>query len=104
MSGPHYRVTDAQTGDYAGISEEAGIVCGALEAWADELETSAEEVLEAIETTGVTPLVDTAEDVGRGSSERPTCPTLRHLAFRRRDVALILDAVTPEVEPYAVAA
>jgi hypothetical protein len=104
MSGPHYRVTDAQTAKYAGLSEQAGIVCGALQAWAEELETTPEGILQAIETSGVSPMVDTAQDTGRASSERPTCPTIRHLAFRRRDVALILDAVTPEVDPYAVAA
>lgn len=103
MSGFHYRADGAETAR-PGITEQFGIACGTVAAWADEMGTTPDLFLKAADDVRAVPLVDTAQHVGRSGGERPTCPTLRHLAFNRRDVARILQAVTPEPEPLTMAA
>lgn len=60
-----------------------GIVSARVSDLARELDTTPEELLDAIDRTGMEPLVDTAQDKGgRGEKRgRPTDPDLRSLAL-----------------------
>ncbi len=76
------RGTDAYA---SGDSLEAwgGIVSAHLEDWAGGLGCTPEDVLGAVESAGIDPLVDTAQEKGRSRSDpdRATDPTLRCLAL-----------------------
>ncbi|WP_251961632.1 hypothetical protein [Salinibacter ruber] len=53
-----------------------------LEDWAEELVCTPDEVLGAVDSAGIDPLVDTAESKGRGKDrDRPEDPALRSLAI-----------------------
>jgi hypothetical protein len=72
----------------SGDSLEAwgGIVSAHLEDWADELGCTPEDVLRAVDSAGIDPLVDTAESKGRGKDrDRPEDPALRSLAITTDD-------------------
>ncbi len=59
-----------------------GIVSAPVEDFADELGCTPEDILGAVESAGIEPLVDTAEPKGRGKDrDRPTDPSLRCLAL-----------------------
>jgi hypothetical protein len=59
-----------------------GIVSAHLEDWAEELGCTPEDVLGAVESAGIDPLVDTAKSKGRGKDrDRPEDPALRSLAI-----------------------
>lgn len=59
-----------------------GIVSAHLEDFAEELGCTPDEVLGAVDSAGIDPLVDTAESKGRGKDrDRPEDPALRSLAI-----------------------
>ncbi|MCS4195053.1 hypothetical protein GGP50_003290 [Salinibacter ruber] len=59
-----------------------GIVSAHLEDFAEELGCTPEDVLGAVDSAGIDPLVDTAESKGRGKDrDRPEDPALRSLAI-----------------------
>ncbi len=59
-----------------------GIVSAHVEDFAEELGCTPEDVLGAVESAGIDPLVDTAEPKGRGKDrDRPEEPALRSLAI-----------------------
>jgi len=87
------------------IEAWGGIVSARLSDYAEALDTTAEAVLEAAETAGVEPILDTAEPKGQSDAERPTEPELRCLAFSREHFARIVEAVeTGTEEPQEVPA
>jgi hypothetical protein len=76
------RGTDAHaSGD--GLEVWGGIVSAKLEQWAEELGCTPDDVLGAVDSAGIDPLVDTAQEKGRSRSDpdRATDPTLRCLAL-----------------------
>ncbi|MCS4159482.1 hypothetical protein [Salinibacter ruber] len=81
----------------SGDSLEAwgGIVSAHLEDWADELGCTPEDVLGAVDSAGIEPLVDTAESKGRGKDrDRPTDPSLRCLALTTDDVQTLKNVLS----------
>ncbi|MBB4062791.1 hypothetical protein [Salinibacter ruber] len=64
-----------------------GIVSAHVEDFAEELGCTPDEVLGAVDSAGIDPLVDTAESKGRGKDrDRPEDPALRSLAITTDDV------------------
>jgi hypothetical protein len=60
-----------------------GIISAHLDDWAGELGCTPDDVLGAVDSAGIDPLVDTAQEKGRSRSDpdRATDPTLRCLAL-----------------------
>ncbi|MCS4172073.1 hypothetical protein GGQ05_003565 [Salinibacter ruber] len=72
-----------------------GIVSAHLEDWAAELDTTAEDVLGAVDSAGIDPITDTAEPKGRGKDrDRPTDPGLRCLALTTDDVQTLKNVLS----------
>lgn len=72
-----------------------GIVSAHLEDFADELGCTPQDVLVAVESAGIDPLVDTAESKGRGKDrDRPTDPALRCLALTTDDVQTLTNILS----------
>ncbi|MCS3629283.1 hypothetical protein GGP53_003163 [Salinibacter ruber] len=66
-----------------------------LEDFADELGCTPQDVLVAVESAGIDPLVDTAESKGRGKDrDRPTDPALRCLALTTDDVQTLTNILS----------
>ncbi|MCS3758273.1 hypothetical protein [Salinibacter ruber] len=64
-----------------------GIVSAHVEDFAEELGCTPDEVLGAVDSASIDPLVDTAESKGRGKDrDRPEDPALRSLAITTDDV------------------
>jgi hypothetical protein len=81
----------------SGDSLEAwgGIVSAHLEDWAGELGCTPEDVLGAVKSAGIDPLVDTAEPKGRGKDrDRPEDPGLRCLALTTDDVQTLKNVLS----------
>lgn len=68
-----------------GVRSWGPVTSGTVEDWAAELGCTADDVLGAIGSLDVTPLVDTAESKAREDHDRPTAPELRSLALWRTD-------------------
>jgi hypothetical protein len=65
-----------------------------LEDFADELGCTPEDVLGAVESAEIEPLVDTAESKGRGKDrDRPEDPALRCLALTTDDVQTLKNLI-----------
>ena len=82
----------------SGLVVEGGIVAGRVTEYAEELDCTSGEVLDAIREEGIELMLDTAQDKGRGDHERPTDPALRCLAMRERDWVRLLLAVEGETD------
>lgn len=67
----------------SGDSLEAwgGIISAHLDDWADELNATAEDILGAVDSAGIDPVVDTAKNKGQEDHDRPADPALRCLAL-----------------------
>jgi len=72
-----------------------GIVSARLSDYAGALDSTPEEVLNAVDAEGIEPVLDTAEPKGREDHDRPTDPDLRCLAFSREDFRRLVAAVAP---------
>jgi hypothetical protein len=70
-----------------GLSVYCGIVSGFLQSYATAWGTTPAAVLDAIERTGIRPMVDTAQAANnRETHTRPDDPARRCLAFQEADV------------------
>ena len=76
-----HRPQDAET---RGISGFAGILSGSVAAWARRLDTTPEDVVQALSAVPV--LLDTAEAKGHENQDRPTAPHLRCIGLVARHV------------------
>jgi hypothetical protein len=88
------RGTDAYA---SGDSLEAwgGIVSAHLEDFADELDCTPEDVLGAVESASIDPVVDTAKNKGQGKDrDRPTDPALRCLALTTDDAQTLKNVLS----------
>lgn len=82
-----------------GLEAWGGIISAHLDDWAKELNCTPNAVLDAVETAGIEPVVDTAEPKGQGKDRaRPTDPALRSLALTRDD-AKRLRSVCDKADP-----
>jgi hypothetical protein len=86
---------DAQS-ERGQVEAWGGIVSARLADYASALDSTPEEVLDAVETTGAKPVVDTARSKGREDHDRPTSAELRCLAFSREDFARVVEAAGTE--------
>jgi hypothetical protein len=76
------------------LAAYGGIVSGYLTSYAAAWETTPAAVLDAIERSGLTPIVDTAEPAdNRETHTRPSDPGWRCLAFRADDVERLQGAL-----------
>ncbi len=72
-----------------------GIVSAHLEDWAAELDCTPDDVLGAVDSTGIDPITDTAEPKGRGRDrDRPTDPALRCLALTIDDAQTLKNVLS----------
>lgn len=62
-----------------------GIVSAHLEDWAGELGCTPGDVLRAVESAGIDPVMDTARSKNQEDHDRPTDPALRCLALTIED-------------------
>ena len=72
---------NAETHD---LATYGGIHAGRVTAWADALDTTPEDVVNA--TDAVPPMMDTAASKNRETHTRPTAPELRCIAWAAEDV------------------
>jgi hypothetical protein len=84
--------TDGKPND-TDLDVSKGIVSGRVTQYADALEVETEAVMDAVETAGVTPMVDTADSKARESHDRPDDPSTRCLAMTRDGFARVLAEV-----------
>ncbi|WP_251942260.1 hypothetical protein [Salinibacter ruber] len=72
-----------------------GIVSAHLEDWAAELNCTPDDVLGAVDSAGIDPITDTAENKGRGKDrDRPTDPGLRCLALTTDDAQTLKNVLS----------
>ena len=67
------------------LTSQSGIITGRLADWADALETTSDELLEAMQRAGVEPLIDTGTSKDGEGHQRPTNPELRCIALTEGD-------------------
>lgn len=70
-----------------------GLVAGHLSDLSDVLDCTPTELLDALERSEVTPLVDTARQKEKKDRDRSTDPSLRCLAFTERDFRRLAAAI-----------
>ena len=71
------------------LTSQSGIITGRLADWAEALETTSSELLEAMNRAGVEPLIDTGSQKDGEEHQRPTNPELRCIALTEADVGRI---------------
>lgn len=71
------------------LTSQSGIITGRLADWADALETTSAELLDAMERAGVEPLIDTGTPKDGEGHQRPTNPELRCIAMTEADVGRV---------------
>jgi hypothetical protein len=83
-------------GDVPGLTLQAGMIVGTVSVWADAMDTTPERLLQAVDASGVTPLVDTAEHCSTYyTHKRPSDPNTRIIALRRSDAGAVRSALHP---------
>jgi hypothetical protein len=88
---PRAHIRHDQNGS-AGIEAWGGVLTGTVQEWADALDCTPAEVVEAIEAAGIELLVDTSKQK-RQERDRPTDPQLRSLAMVPEEASALRDAV-----------
>ena len=76
-----------------GLNVQRGVVAGFVVQYAEALDVAPEAVLDAVETAGITPMVDTGRRGSKSNANhgpRPTDPEQRCLAMTRSDFARVL--------------
>lgn len=71
------------------LTSQSGIITGRLTDWADALETTSAELLNAMDRAGVEPLIDTGSPKDGEEHQRPTNPELRCIALTEADVGRV---------------
>lgn len=80
------------------IESWGGVHTGTVQEWANSLDCTPAEVVEAIEAAGIELLVDTARQK-RQSRDRPTDPELRSVAMVPEEAEKLRDAVNEGTHP-----
>lgn len=78
------------------LRQWGGIVAGTIADFAGALEVSSEAVLQAVQDTGVTPMVDTGRRGDKSTEDhgpRPDDPERRSLAFTTDDFQAVVEAI-----------
>ena len=84
------------------LTSQSGIITGRLADWADALETSSPEFLDAMDRAGAEPLIDTGSPKDGEDHDRPTNPELRCIALTEADVGRV-SAELLEIAPVKAA-
>jgi hypothetical protein len=89
--------TELPDGADADLVTQSGITTGRVTVWAANLGTDEQTFAEAVHATGQ-PVVDTGQSKSYETHDRPSDPSLRHVALTADHAARVLAYVTAEAE------